>query len=146
LSEGCEDAPVSTRQRIVISLLLAAAVVGIVFAFQLAEEPEDAVIHRDSRVTNIFPGEDDTILRQDTISADVVFPYTGVLIIDGLEISEPQLKSVQVGSSTRLAYTPGADSITGFLRAGRHNAEVLFWKPDDGRDKASSFRWTFEVK
>jgi hypothetical protein len=45
----------TTRQRIVISILLAAAVVGIVFAFQLAEEPEDAVVHRDSRVTAIFP-------------------------------------------------------------------------------------------
>ena len=136
----------NTRQRIVISLLLAAAVVGIVFAFQEAQEPEDAVIHRDSRVTNIFPGDGDTILRQDTVSADVAFPYTGVLILDGIEISEPQLKSVQVGNSTRLSYTPGPDSITGFLRAGRHNAEVLFWRPEDGRNDASSFRWQFEVK
>jgi hypothetical protein len=69
-----------------------------------------------------------------------------VLIIDGVEISEPQLETVQVGNSTRLAYTPGPDSMTGFLQAGRHNAEVLFWKPDDGRDKASSFRWQFDVK
>ena len=136
----------SIRQRIVISLLLATAVVGIVFAFQLAEEPEDAVVHRDSRVTNIFPEAGDTILRQDTVSADLAFPHTGVLIIDGVEISEPQLKSVQVGTSTRLSYTPGPDSITGFLRAGRHNAEVLFWHPERGRQRASSFRWTFDVK
>ena len=136
----------STRQRIVISILLAAAVVGIVFAFQWAEEPEDAVVHRDSRVTNTFPNDGDTILRQDTISADVAFPYTGVLILDGIEIPEPQLKSVQVGNRTRLAYTPGPDSITGFLRAGRHNAEVLFWRPEDGRDKASRFPWQFTVK
>lgn len=136
----------TTRQRIVISLLLAIAVVGIVFAFQMAEEPENAVVHRDSRVTNIFPGEGDTILRQDTVSADVAFPYTGVLILDGIEIPEPQLKSVQVGNSTRLAYTPGPDTVTGFLRAGRHNIEVQFWKPEDGQDKASSFRWQFEVK
>ena len=136
----------TTRQRIVISLLLAAAVVGIVFAFQEAEEPEDAVVHRDSRVTNIFPNQGDTILRQDTVSADVAFPYTGVLIIDGIEISEPQLEVIQVGNSTRLSYTPGPNTITGFLRAGRHNAEVLFWRPEDGRDKASRFPWQFEVK
>ena len=136
----------STRQRIVISLLLAIAVVGIVFAFQLAQEPEDVVVQRDSRVVNIFPRQGDTVLRQDTVFAEVVFPYTGVLTLDGVEIAEPQLKRIQVGSATRLSYTPGPDTITGFLHAGRHNAEVVFWRPEDGREKASSFRWTFDVK
>jgi hypothetical protein len=137
---------VTTRQRIVIAVLLATAVVGIVWAFQIAQEPDEVIVQRDSRVTNLFPKEGDTALKQDTIFAEVTFPHTGVLVIDGIEITEPQLKVFQTGASTRLSYTPGPNTITGFLRAGRHNVEVLFWRPTEGRDEADSFRWTFDVK
>jgi hypothetical protein len=136
----------SLRQRIVISILLAAAVVGIVFAFQMAQEPKDKIVQRDSRVAAVFPKDADIILRQDTISADVVLPYTGVLRIDALEINEPQLKIIQVGSANRLSYTPGPATVTGYLHAGVHRATVIFWKPDDGRAKASEYSWSFSVK
>ena len=140
---GC---PVSTRQRIVISLLLAAAVVGIVVAFQSSQEPDDVVIQRDSRVPAVFPKEGDTILRQDTIYAEVTFPHTGVLRIDGVEIPDPQLQRIQVGAATRIAYTPGPTSITGYLRPGTHQASILFWNPERGRDDASEYRWSFAIR
>jgi hypothetical protein len=134
----------NTRQRIVISLLLAVAVVGIVFAFQWHEETEEPT--RVSTVRQVFPEPQGSMLRQDTIYADLVFPYTGVLIVDGIEISPPQLKSVQVGDATRLSYTPGPNSLTGSLDAGsRHQVVVQFWTPDRPEAK-SSYGWEFSVR
>lgn len=140
---GC---PVSTRQRIVISLLLATAVVGLVVAFQSSQEPTDVVIQRDSRVLAVFPKERGTILRQDTIYAEVTFPYTGALRVDGVEIPDAQLQRIQVGSATRIAYTPGPTSVTGYLRPGdQHTAELEFWNPERGRDTSARYSWRFAV-
>jgi hypothetical protein len=134
----------NVRQRIVISVLLATAVVGIVFAFQMHEETEEPV--RVSTVRQVFPGPGESMLRQDTIYADLVFPYTGVLVIDGIEISEPQLKRVQVGDATRLSYTPGPNSLTGSLSASnKHQAVVRYWEPERPED-ASAYGWEFSVR
>ena len=134
----------NVRQRIVISVLLATAVVGLVFAFQMHEETEEPV--RVSTVRQVFPKPEGSMLRQDTIYADLVFPYTGVLIVDGIEISAPQLKSVQVGDATRLSYTPGPNSLTGSLDAGsKHRAIVRFWTPEQPEAK-SAYGWEFSVR
>jgi hypothetical protein len=136
----------SLRQRIVISLILAFAVVGIVFAFQQAQEPETKVVQRDTRVREVFPPDGDTILRQDTIFAELVLPYTGVLKVDSIEIPDPQLQRIQVGVATRLSYTPGPNTVTGYLHPGPHRATVVFWKPELGRDRAEEFSWSFKVR
>jgi hypothetical protein len=134
----------TVRQRIVISVLLATAVVGIVFAFQMHEETEEPV--RVSTVRQVFPRPGESMLRQDTIYADLVFPYTGVLVIDGIEISEPQLKRVQVGDATRLSYTPGPNSLTGSLSASnKHQAIVRYWEPERP-EAASAYGWEFSVR
>ena len=134
----------NTRQRIVILLLLGAAAIGIVFAFQMHEETEEPA--RVSTVRQVFPEPQGSMLRQDTIYADLVFPYTGVLVIDGIEISPPQLKSVQVGDATRLSFTPGPNSLTGSLDAGtKHQAVVRFWTPERP-EATSSYGWEFSVR
>ena len=131
------------RQRIVISVLLATAVVGIVFAFQLHEETEEPV--RVGTVRQVFPKPGEAMLKQDTIYADLTFPYTGVLVVDEIEISEPQLKKVQVGDATRLSYTPGPNSLTGSLAAGKHHAVVRYWLPDRPNE-VSGYSWDFDVR
>ena len=134
------------RQRIVISVLLAAAVVGIVVGFQMSQDPKDKPVVRDTRIAEVFPPEGDTMVRQDKIHADIAIPYDGVLKVDGVEIPKEQTVRVQVGNSTRLEYTPGANSVTGTLAPGRHSATVLFWLPAQGRQEASEQRWTFSVR
>jgi hypothetical protein len=137
---------VNTRQRIVISVLLAASVVGLVYAFQSSQSPEDKPVLRDSRVEKVFPPPGDAILKQDTIYAEIEVPYTGVLRIDGVEILPPQLETIQVGAATRLAYTPRPGTVTGYLSAGPHRAAVVFWRPDQGRARASEYSWEFRVR
>jgi hypothetical protein len=134
----------SLRQRIVISLLLAASAVGIVLAFQMHQETQDPV--RVGTVRRVYPPPGTSMLRQDTIYADLSFPYTGTLVIDGIEIVEPQLKRFQVGDATRIAYTPGPNSLTGSLALGRkHHAVVRYWLPERPGE-VSGYSWDFTVR
>jgi hypothetical protein len=137
---------VNTRQRIVISVLLAASIVGLVVAFQSAQEPDDRVVLRDSRVNVVFPPPGDSILKQDTIYAEIELPHTGVLLIDGVEIEASQLQTIQVGNATRLSYTPRPETQTGYLATGSHKATVEFWLPAQGRARSSRYSWEFRVR
>jgi hypothetical protein len=136
---------VSTRQRLVISGLLGLAAVLMVLGFQWSKDREDEVITRDPLVIAVSPAPGDQMLRQDTIFAEIALPHTGVLSIDGVEIDEPILKRIQTGNATRLSYTPGEGTPTGVLRPGTHRAVVIFWLPDQGRDAAREYIWSFTV-
>ena len=133
----------NTRQRIVISILLAIAVVGIVFGFQMAVETEEPV--RVGAVQRVFPPQGQAMLKQDTIYADLSFPYTGSLVIDEIEIPDTQLKRIQVGDATRLSYTPAPNSATGSLEAGKHHAVVSYWLPDRPAE-VSGYSWDFNIR
>ena len=133
----------NTRQRIVISVLLATAVVGIVFAFQMHEETEEPV--RVGTVRQVFPKAGEAMLKQDTIYVDLGFPHTGTLVIDEIEIPDPQLKRIQVGDATRISYTPSPNSVTGSLAAGKHHAVVRYWLPDRPAE-VSGYSWDFNVR
>jgi hypothetical protein len=133
----------NARQRIVISVLLAVAVVGIVFAFQMHEETEEPV--RVGTVQQVFPKPGQAMLKQDTIFADLAFPYTGKIVIDEVEIPDTQIKRIQVGDATRLSYTPAPDSATGSLEAGRHHAVVSYWLPERPSE-ISGYSWDFDIR
>ena len=129
---------------IVLSLLVAVAVVGIGYAFSLNEEGGQPVL-KDTAVARVFPEPGDQVLRQDTIYVELEVPYTGVLRIDETEIPEDQLERLQVGNTTRVAYTPGPGTETGALRPGRHSATAIFWEADKTRQQARTFGWNFSV-
>ena len=134
-----------TRTRaIVLSVLVAAAIVGIGYAFTLNEEGGQPVL-KDSAVSHVFPEPGDQVPRQDTIYVELVVPYTGVLRIDETEIPEDQLVRLQIGNSTRVAYTPGPGTETGALRPGRHSATAIFWEAEKTREQARTFSWNFTV-
>jgi hypothetical protein len=134
-----------TRTRaIVLSLLVAVAVVGIGYAFTLNEEGGQPVL-KDSAVARVYPEPGAQVPRQDTIYVELVVPYTGVLRIDDVEIPEDQLTRIQIGNSTRVSYTPGPGTETGALRAGPHRATAVFWESNKTREEARTFPWNFRV-
>lgn len=129
---------------VILSLLVAVAVVGIGYAFTLNEEGGQPVL-KDSAVARVFPEPGDQALRQDTIYVELAIPYTGVLRVDDVEVPEDQLQRVQIGNATRVSYTPGPGTETGALRAGRHRVTAIFWEVTKTRDDARTFAWNFTV-
>jgi hypothetical protein len=133
----------STRQRIVITVLLALSVIGIVYAFQHHSETVEPP--RPVTVMALFPKQGDTILKQDTIWAELAFPYIGTLAIDDVQVPQTQLRSIQTGNRTRISYTPGPAAVTGYLRTGSHRADVKYWHPERPSE-VSTYSWSFNVK
>jgi hypothetical protein len=107
------------------------------------------------------------VLQQTAVFVDLAEGYTGVLVIDGVELETVSLDAIgiqpvgstsdpggQVSLPAATIYEPGnatltfepsdAALITGFS-TGRHEATVVFWKIDESRAQSSSFRWDFYV-
>jgi len=132
---------VITPRRIVISLLLAASLVGLAWAF--ATNPPDNDVAFVSGVEQVFPPEGGLEVRQVRIGVDLGPGYTGVLQIDDVEIPEDQLE--RVDALNQVFYTPGTDKETGRLAPGRHCATAVFWLSTEGRASARTHEWCFSV-
>lgn len=103
------------------------------------------------------------VLNQSNIVVDLAAGYTGVLVIDGIEIETvnvdelertdvepgqqidlPPVTIYEAGNAT-LTFTPNSGApITRFVD-GEHTAEVIYWRIDEDRRRARSFTWTFTV-
>ena len=103
------------------------------------------------------------VLSQSNVFVDLAAGHTGVLVIDGIEIEtvnvdelgsvavEPgqqvDLPSVTIyepGNAT-LTFAPGQDAPIAEFTEGEHRAQVIYWKIDEGRQRARSYTWTFQV-
>ena len=103
------------------------------------------------------------VLNQSNVFVDLETGYTGVLIIDGIELETqnidelstdalepgqqvelPPVTRYEPGNAT-LTFTPSSSApITQFVD-GEHTVEVVYWRVEDGRQFARSFSWTFNV-
>jgi hypothetical protein len=82
----------------------------------------------------------------DTVIVDLGDQYTGVLVVDGIEIPEDQLER-QVGIQT-VSFRPGPDKAISRFRAGENDVVVKYWngRLQDRPAKPYSFSWSFQVK
>jgi hypothetical protein len=78
-----------------------------------------------------------------TVTVDLADRYSGVLVIDGIEIPEDQLDRV-VGIQT-VSFRPGRDKAIGRFRAGENTVTVLYWdgRLQDRPEKPYSYSWSF---
>lgn len=143
------------------SLVIASCLVAIGVAVSLAVTGRDAsALPAAIESTNPSRGARQ-VPAQTQVQVDLVDGYTGILVIDGIELETVNIESVQTaqpGQQVTLPattiYEPGnatltfvpsdAAAITGFEQ-GEHVARVIYWKIIDGRETARSFTWTFEV-
>lgn len=115
-------------------------------------------------IEEVLPVPDaEQALSQSNVFVDLAGGYTGVLIVDDIEIptvnidelssdavdpgtqvSIPPVTVYEPGNAT-LTFTPGTDApITEFVE-GEHRVTVLYWRIDEGRQRARTYRWTFNV-
>lgn len=103
------------------------------------------------------------VLNQTSVFVDLAEGYTGVFVIDGVEIETvdigqlggldvepgqqvdvPPVTRFEPGNNT-LTFTPSPGAPVTEFGAGEHTVEVVYWPIEDGRRFARSFSWTFNV-
>jgi hypothetical protein len=107
--------------------------------------------------------EAEQALSQTSVFVDLAPGYTGVLIIDDVEIEtidvsevandrvEPgEQVSIPAGAvyergNATLSFTPGAGAPIEEFSEGLHRATVLYWRLDETRQRARTYTWTFNV-
>ena len=82
----------------------------------------------------------------DDVTVDLADRYTGVLVIDGVEIPEDQLERV-VGIQT-VTFRPGPDKVFSRFRSGTNQVVVKYWdgRLQDRPARPFSYSWSFVAK
>lgn len=104
------------------------------------------------------------VLSQTNVFVDLANGYTGVLVIDDIELPTVNIDdlneqftvepgeqvdlpatTIYEGGNSTLTFTPSDDAlITGF-ESGLHRATVIYWRVEEGRQRPRSYSWTFTV-
>jgi hypothetical protein len=144
---------------------IALGLVLIIYGLSAATTGRDAQRLPDE-IESVNPGDGDQVLRQAKIVVDFVTGYEGVLVIDGIELPTVRLDELgavgggqpqpgeQVVVPPVAVFDPGNSTI-GFQPApgapierfaqGEHTAAIVYWKSEDGRESARTYRWRFTV-
>lgn len=148
--------------QLVTSLVVALCVVAIFFALDMAVTGDEGNALPDA-IERIDPVRGATQIPQQTqVFVDLAEGYTGVLIVDGLELETVNLddlrqqarpgQQIEIPATTiyeqgnaTLTFDPVEGSSIERFEQGEHILQVVYWKITEGREKASSFSWTFQV-
>ena len=81
----------------------------------------------------------------DTVTVDLADQYSGVLVIDGVEIPEDELERV-VGIQ-QVSFRPGPDKAISRFRTGENQVVVKYWdgRLQDRPAKPYTFSWSFRA-
>ena len=134
--------PFFSLQRLVISVLLAGAIVTLVVAFTLHEDTEPIrLTHEAVRTVSPKPGE--TVLRQTEVFAELETGYTlDALRIDGQAVGGDDLE--HIAGLNRWSFTPGEGKAITRFDPGRTCATAEF-HADAAADNPQTFTWCFAL-
>ncbi|MGI9120190.1 MAG: hypothetical protein ACR2G7_08750 [Acidimicrobiales bacterium] len=133
-----------TLRRVVTGALVLAALSAFVFAFTLGPGNTDIALTGDA-VERLVPSQGSQVLRQTEIGIDLAPEWTAVLLVDGKEIPEDQLR--RVDAQNQVFFTPGPGKEIEQLEAGTVSVTAMVWRPVAGETRADAdvVRWTFQV-
>ena len=96
-------------------------------------------------VTEITPAPDQLSGLVDTVSATLRSGYTGVLVVDGVEIPEDQLE--RIPGLNQISFRPGPGREISRFRAGDNTVVVKYWEGllKDRPANPFSYSWTFKA-
>ena len=135
--------PLVTARAVVISVILAGALVLFAWGLSLGRDNSKPVRYSNSAVEATYPKEGDLDLRQARIGIDLVSGYSAELSLDNVTIPKDEVEFV-VGLD-QYFYQPGPGTATGALSPGRHCAKATITKVVDPNNPQSTFAWCFQV-
>ena len=130
-----------TVRRVVSSVLLATAFVGLVVAFTMHDDAPNPLL-RPRAVLTVSPGPGTLQPRQTEIFVELDSSYTGSLEVNGTPVPDDQLDVI--AGLNRISFTPGEDREIRSLPPGRTCAVVTFDLAVGGGDPGT-YRWCFNV-
>jgi hypothetical protein len=154
------------RGLLIASLAIAGGLILIIFGFTTALTGDDG-IDRPDAIESVQPVENAVqVLQQERVVVDLQAGYEARLVIDGIELPttvigqsdvdpfEQPAAGQQVDLPTTAVFDPG-NSVISFqpvegapiesFTEGLHEAQVIFWRIEDGPEQALSYRWEFNV-
>jgi hypothetical protein len=132
------------RVAVVAITLLVTVNLGI-FLLNESDTSQPGANSRPVDIEAVSPKPDSNTGLVDTVTVDLADRYTGVLVIDGVEIPEDQLVRV-VGIQT-VSFRPGPGKEISKFRPGINQVAVKYW---DGRlvdrpAKPFTYSWQFDA-
>jgi hypothetical protein len=168
MASGTASPEVRRRRRIDRGLLLASAgiAVGLVLVGLgvLVSVTGDEATNLPDEIEGIAPVPDAVqVLSQSSVFVDLINTYTGVLVIDGVELETIDLSDIgsvsvepgqqidippatvyEPGNAT-LTYTPSEGAAIETFETGLHRVQVIYWPIEEDRSRARLYTWTFNV-
>jgi hypothetical protein len=136
-------APAFTRRRVVVSVLLAAAAVGTVYAFTLHEEPEP-LRFANPAVRTVYPKPGERVLRQTTVFVELAAGHdVRDIVIQGTAVQRRDLEVIP--GLNRFGYTPGEGKVIEELEPERTCPTVEFVDTSVADSPLQSFSWCFSL-
>jgi len=127
--------------RIIVAAGLAVAALAIVLLVTVGgsdDEPASA-----QAVEQLIPGRGDQAIRQARVGIDLAPGYTGVLVINGVEIPEDQLQRVE--ALNQIYFQPGEDKEIDAFEPGAVCVVAIHWRIGEDRGAGQPVRWCFDV-
>ncbi len=148
------------RGLVVASLVIACSIVLIIWGVTTAITGDDG-IDRPPQIESVSPVENAVqVLQQESVTVDLQSGYEAVLIIDDIELETTNIGEIVTNpgelrvlpptatydpGNAVISFTPSPDAVITEFTQGTHLAQVLYWKVDEGRNSAQSYRWRFVV-
>lgn len=131
-------------RRIVLFALVAGAIGAIVYAGTLGTGSQE-IRRTDEAVEQLVPADGSPVaVRQAEVGIDLQPGWTGVLLINGLEIPEDQLR--RVDPQNQVFFQPGEGKDIEAFAPGTIIVEAQIWRlGSETRDDARSVTWRFGV-
>ena len=148
--DGVYDRLMSTRDRIVISGLLAFGLVLLVLAATNgASDGADITVSGNPAIDALIPERESEVLRRGEIGIDLAEGFQAALTIetsDGRSIAIPsdQLEGNFQDNLGRFIFRPGEGQVLDVLPPQSNCVRATFWPITDRQD-AQEIRWCFEV-
>jgi hypothetical protein len=138
----------STRFKILAAVLLVAAIGAFVGAYLTFAEGEDDPVLRsggqDEYVESLMPDRNDQVPQQSPVGIDLVNGWTGVLVVNGVEIPQDELNVIQ--ELGLVEFSPGDGRAVEQLEGGQNCVTAIVWPLSEGRDQGGrNVTWCFEV-